>query len=139
MRQPPFPTSSLTHVQMLCLGVRNLQEDLLFSINSPLVELECGGQRSHMDISIRSVRDFPNFPKPFLTMDAVSQHSYCNNRYILPHILYQLLCMWCLCEVLVFAVTKVTLSLSNAEHLTRVENFTLGKFFLGVSGDFWQC
>ena len=68
----PLALCLLPYLQMLCLGVRNIHKGLLFSVDSPLVELECGGHRTRMDMSIKSARDFPNFPKPLLTMDAVS-------------------------------------------------------------------
>ena len=68
----PLALCLFPYLQMLCLGVRNIHKALLFSVDSPLVELECGGHRTRMDMSIKSARDFPNFPKPLLTMDAVS-------------------------------------------------------------------
>ena len=68
----PLALCLFPYLQMLCLGVRNIHKHLLFSVDSPLVELECGGHRTRMDMSIKSARDFPNFPKPLLTMDAVS-------------------------------------------------------------------
>ena len=59
---PPF--------QMLCWGVRDMKHYQLQKVDSPLVELECGGtvlRSKH----IKDASKNPNFPEPILTIDVV--------------------------------------------------------------------
>ena len=43
----------------------------LLPVNSPLVELECGGYVKRTD-AIKSAKENPNFPNPVVIMDVVS-------------------------------------------------------------------
>lgn len=42
----------------------------LLTVNSPLVELECGGHMTCTD-AIKNAKDNPNFPNPVVVMDVV--------------------------------------------------------------------
>jgi len=43
----------------------------LLHVNSPLVEMECGGVKIQSE-PIKDAKENPNFPKPVLSFDAVS-------------------------------------------------------------------
>ena len=61
-KYPPF--------QVLFWGVRDMKHYQLQKVDSPLVELECGGivlQSKH----IKDASKNPNFPEPVLTIDVV--------------------------------------------------------------------
>ena len=60
--------------QLLCWGVRDMKRFCLMAVNSPCVELECGGASVRSNcISDASVN--PNFPgpRPFITLDQVKK------------------------------------------------------------------
>ena len=58
-------------LQVLCWGVRDMKHYLLLPVDSPLVEVECGGvvQRSQ---HIEDTRKNPNFPNPLIHFEVVS-------------------------------------------------------------------
>ena len=61
---PPFSS------QVLCWGVRDMKRYQLLKVDSPLVELECGGtvlQSKYIKDASRN----PNFPEPIVTIDVV--------------------------------------------------------------------
>ncbi len=43
----------------------------LLHVNSPLVEMECGGVKIQSE-HIKDAKENPNFPKPVLSFDVVS-------------------------------------------------------------------
>ena len=67
--------SILVMVQVLCWGVRDMKRFQLLKVDSPLVELECGGtvvRTRH----IKNASKNPNFPEPIVTFDVVRvQHT----------------------------------------------------------------
>ena len=67
----PLPLLSQLHsTQVLCWGVRDMKKYQLLPVNSPLVELECGG---HVQCTnpIKNAKENPNFPNPVVVMDVV--------------------------------------------------------------------
>lgn len=56
---------------MICLGVRDMQKFQLLSVDSPLVEVECGGVRKRSQ-HIKDTKKNPNFPQPVFRFDVVS-------------------------------------------------------------------
>lgn len=44
----------------------------LLPVDSPLIEIECGGKVKRMKHSIKSIKKHPNFPDPIMTTDIVS-------------------------------------------------------------------
>lgn len=59
-------------VQVLCWGVRDMKRFQLLKVDSPLVELECGGTV----VRTRHIKDAsknPNFPEPIVTFDVVRE------------------------------------------------------------------
>ena len=59
-------------VQILCWGVRDMKRFQLLKVDSPLVELECGGTV----VRTRHIKDAsknPNFPEPIVTFDVVRE------------------------------------------------------------------
>ena len=65
-----FFFSQLHTTQVLCWGVRDMKKYQLLAVNSPLVELECGGHVQCTE-AIKNAKENPNFPKPVVSMDVV--------------------------------------------------------------------
>ena len=64
------PEVKPSRIELLCWGVRDMKRFCLMAVNSPCVELECGGASVRSNyISDASVN--PNFPgpRPFITLD----------------------------------------------------------------------
>ena len=49
-----------------------MSDHMFLAVDKPLVELQCAGVRQEMTQSIVSVKKFPNFQQPHLTMKVVS-------------------------------------------------------------------
>jgi hypothetical protein len=64
----PKPEMQMANVEMMCWGVRGMSDHMFLAVDKPLVELQCAGVRREMTKSIVSVKKFPNFPQPHLTM-----------------------------------------------------------------------
>ena len=47
----------------------------LLHVNSPLVEMECGGVKIQSE-HIKDAKENPNFPKPVISFDVVSQENW---------------------------------------------------------------
>ena len=67
----PLSLFQLHSLQVLCWGVRDMKKYQLMAVNSPLVELECGGHIKCTD-PIKNAKENPNFPTPVVVMDVVS-------------------------------------------------------------------
>ena len=66
----PLPLLSRLHsMQVFCWGVRDMKYQLL-PVNSPLVELECGGHVKCTN-AIKNGKENPNFPNKVVVMDVV--------------------------------------------------------------------
>ncbi|KAL5471556.1 hypothetical protein EMCRGX_G029681 [Ephydatia muelleri] len=64
------PILQKTRIEVLCWGVRDMKRFQLLPVESPYVELECGGtvvQTKH----IQKVSRNPNFPDPVVTFDVL--------------------------------------------------------------------
>lgn len=57
--------------QILCWGLRNMATYELQSITRPSIEFECGGERI-ISPTMKNLRINPNFDKPHLVFDVVS-------------------------------------------------------------------
>ena len=57
--------------QVLCWGVRDMKKLQLLPVDSPLVEVECGGAKECSQ-HIKDTKKNPNFPQPVLHFDVVS-------------------------------------------------------------------
>jgi hypothetical protein len=64
----PKPEMQVANIEMMCWGVRGMSDHMFLAVDKPLVELQCAGVRREMTKSIVSVKKFPNFPQPHLTM-----------------------------------------------------------------------
>ena len=65
-----FKDNDILH-QVLCWGVRDMKHYLLLPVDSPLVEVECGGVVQHSQ-HIEDTRKNPNFPDPLIHFEVVS-------------------------------------------------------------------
>ena len=65
-----FKDNDILH-QVLCWGVRDMKHYLLLPVDSPLVEVECGGVIQHSQ-HIEDTRKNPNFPDPLIHFEVVS-------------------------------------------------------------------
>ena len=87
---------------MLCWGVRDMKRYQLLKVDSPLVELECGGTVLQSKY-IKDASKNPNFPEPIVTIDVV-RTSYS---------VMSLCLMWCNCvsvhqhDVMVMSQTHI--------------------------------
>ncbi len=61
--------------QILCWGVRDMKRYQLLKVTSPMVELECGGTVVRSE-PIKDTEENPNFPKPVISFDVVSDSQY---------------------------------------------------------------
>ena len=57
--------------QVLCWGVRDMKKLQLLPVDSPLVEVECGGATGRSQ-HIKDTKRNPNFPQPVFHFDVVS-------------------------------------------------------------------
>lgn len=64
--------------QVLCWGVRDMKHYQWWKVNSPLVELECGGTLISPKQHIENASINPNFPDPVITADVVCAQTTCH-------------------------------------------------------------
>ena len=71
-----MPCICFNTTQVLCLGVRDMQKFQLLPVDSPLVEVECGGATERSQ-HIKDTKKNPNFPQSVFRFDVVSIVYYC--------------------------------------------------------------
>jgi len=59
-------------IQVLCWGVRDMKRYQLLKVDSPLVEIECGGTVVRTQ-PIKDASKDPNFPDPIISFDVVCE------------------------------------------------------------------